>query len=126
MSVVVPLDSRQTRITRLLLADRKPATLDAIAAQLKLTTRVVRYNLPPVESYLRSAGLEVVRRPGVGIWVSGDDDKRKLTLTELDPEKAPRVLAAEDPSFRSDYGETPSFPAIAGLSSPALSSFEFP
>jgi len=101
MSVVVPLDSRQTRITRLLLADRKPATLDAIAAQLKLTTRVVRYNLPPVESYLRSAGLEVVRRPGVGIWVSGDDDKRKLTLTELDPEKAPRVLAAEDRKIRA-------------------------
>jgi len=65
MSVVLPLDSRQARITRLLLADTKPATLDAIATQLKLTTRIVRYNLPSVESYLRSAGLEVVRRRGV-------------------------------------------------------------
>lgn len=101
MSAVLPLDSRQARITRLLLADRKPATLDAIAAQLKLTTRIVRYNLPPVESYLRSAGLEVVRRRGVGIWISGGDDQRRQTLTGLDPATAPRVLAAEDRKLRA-------------------------
>jgi len=101
MSTVLPLDSRQARITRLLLADRKPATLDAIAAQLKLTTRIVRYNLPPVESYLRSAGLEVVRRRGVGIWILGDDDQRRQTLTSLDPATAPRVLAAEDRKLRA-------------------------
>ena len=100
MALVLPLDSRQARITRLLLVDKKPATLDAIAAQLKLTTRIVRYNLPPVESYLRSAGLEVVRRRGVGIWVSGDDDQRRHTLTSLDPATAPRVLAAEDRKLR--------------------------
>lgn len=101
MSVVLPLDSRQARITRLLLADRQPATLDAIAAQLKLTTRIVRYNLPPVESFLRSAGLELVRRRGVGIWVSGDDEQRRETLTGLDPAAAPRVLAADDRKLRA-------------------------
>src|SRR2546425_7825136 len=101
MSVVVPLDSRQARITRMLLADRKPATLDAIATQLKLTTRIVRYTPPPVESYLRSAGLEVVRRRGVGIWVAGDDNRRRQTLTGLDPTTAPRVLAAEDRKLRA-------------------------
>jgi mannitol operon transcriptional antiterminator len=101
MAIVLPLDSRQARITRLLLADRKPATLDSIAAQLKLTTRIVRYNLPPVESYLRSAGLEMVRRRGVGIWVTGNDDQRRQTLTGLDPTTAPRVLAAEDRKLRA-------------------------
>jgi transcriptional antiterminator len=101
MSVVLPLDSRQARITRLLLADRKPATLDAIAAALKLTTRIVRYNLPSVESYLKSAGLEVVRRPGVGIWVAGDDDRRRRTLADLDPARATQVLAAEDRKVRA-------------------------
>jgi transcriptional antiterminator len=101
MSVVLPLDSRQARITRLLLADTKPATLDAIAAHLKLTARIVRYNLPPVEGYLRSAGLEVVRRRGVGIWVSGDDERRRQTFTGLDPGAAPRVLAGEDRKLRA-------------------------
>ena len=101
MSVVLPLDSRQARITRLLLADRAPATLDTIAAQLNLTTRIVRYNLPPVESYLRSAGLEVVRRRGVGIWVSGGEEQRRQTLTVLDPATAPRVLASDDRKLRA-------------------------
>src|SRR3977135_2234554 len=101
MSVVLPLDSRQARITRLLLADRKPATLDTIAAALKLTTRIVRYNLPSVERYLRSAGLEVMRRPGVGIWVDGGDDPRPRTLTGLDPAAAPQVLAAQDRKLRA-------------------------
>src|SRR3979490_2864366 len=87
-------------MARLLLADPKPATLDAIADQLKLTTRIVRYNLPPVESYLRSAGLEVVRRRGVGIWVSGDDDQRRQTPPRIVPDTAPRVLAAEDRKVR--------------------------
>ena len=100
MVVALPLDSRQARITRLLLTDSKPATLDAIASQLKLTTRIVRYNLAPVESYLRAAGLEVVRRRGVGIWVSGNDDQRRKMLTGLDPASAPRVLAAEDRKLR--------------------------
>jgi transcriptional antiterminator len=101
MPVVLPLDSRQARITRLLLADRKPATLDALASQLNLTTRIVRYNLPPVESFLRSAGLDVVRRRGVGIWVSGDDDRRRRTLTSLDPGATAQVLAAEDRKLRA-------------------------
>ena len=101
MSVVVPLDSRQARMARLLLVDRKPATLDSIASQLKLTTRIVRYNLPPVEGYLRSAGLDVVRRRGVGIWVAGDDDQRRRTLTDLEPGAASRVLAGEDRKLRA-------------------------
>ncbi len=99
----------------MLLADSKPATLDAIASQLKLTTRIVRYNLAPVESYLRSAGLDVVRRRGVGIWVSGDDDQRRKMLTGLDPGAAPRVLAAEDRKLRALITLLDSSPASVEL-----------
>ena len=100
MATVVPLDSRQARITRLLLGDDKPATLERLASQLKLSTRVVRYNLTPVERYLRAAGLDVVRRRGVGVWVSGDDERRRHVLSELEPSAAPRVLAADDRKLR--------------------------
>ena len=98
---LVALDSRQARITRLLLADTRPATLETIAQQLNLTTRVVRYNLPPVESFLRGTGLSVVRRRGVGIWVTGDADRRRQTLSDLEPGAAPRVLAGEDRKLRT-------------------------
>ena len=57
MAVVVPLDSRQASITRRLLTEAGPATVEAIASDLKLTSRVVRYNLPSIETFLRPEGL---------------------------------------------------------------------
>jgi transcriptional antiterminator len=112
---ILPLDSRQARITRALLADTKPATLASIASQLKLTTRILRYNLPPVEGYLRAAGLAVNRRPGVGIWISGDDDRRRQMLSGLDPTVAPRVLAAEDRKVRVLVALLDAAPQAIGL-----------
>ena len=96
MAVVVPLDSRQASITRLLLTEKQPATVDAIASELKLTSRVVRYNLPSIETFLRPEGLQVMRRRGVGVWVSGDDARRQAILTSLGTAAGPRVLDGDD------------------------------
>jgi transcriptional antiterminator len=96
MAVLVPLDSRQASITRLLLTETRPATVEAIASELKLTSRVVRYNLPSIETFLRPEGLLVMRRRGVGVWVSGDDDRRQAILTSLGTAEGPRVLDVED------------------------------
>src|SRR2546423_6594987 len=96
MAVVVPLDSRQASITRLLLTETGPATVEAIASELKLTSRVVRYNLPSIETFLRPEGLRVMRRRGVGVWVSGDDERRQAMLTSLGAAAGPRVLDGDD------------------------------
>jgi len=93
---VVPLDSRQASITRLLLSEERPATVEAIASELKLTGRIVRYNLPSIDTFLRPEGLRVMRRRGVGVWVSGDDDRRHAILTGLGAVAGPRVLDGED------------------------------
>jgi len=97
----VPLDSRQARIARLLLTRGEPATLDTIAMELKLTMRVVRYNLASVESFLRMSGLAVVKRRGVGVWVTGPDDPRRRTLGALVASISPRVLSATDRKERA-------------------------
>lgn len=96
MSALVPLDSRQVRITRRLLGDTEPETVEEIASALRLTTRVVRYNLPSIEAYFRSAGLTVVRRRGVGVWVEGDPTARSRLLAGLDDEIGPQVLNVAD------------------------------
>jgi mannitol operon transcriptional activator len=96
MAVVVPLDSRQASIARLLLTETEPATVDAIATELKLTSRVVRYNLQSVETFLRPEGLLVMRRRGVGVWISGDDARRQAILTSLGAAAGPRVLDGDD------------------------------
>jgi len=96
MSALVPLDSRQVRITRRLLGDTEPETVEEIATALRLTTRVVRYNLPSIEAYFRSAGLTVVRRRGVGIWVEGETAARTRLLAGLDDEAGQQVLNIAD------------------------------
>jgi mannitol operon transcriptional antiterminator len=96
MAVVVPLDSRQASIARLLLTETEPATVDAIATELKLTSRVVRYNLQSVETFLRPEGLVVMRRRGVGVWVAGDSERRQAILTSLGTAAGPRVLDGDD------------------------------
>src|SRR5439155_15956005 len=101
MSALLPLDSRQARITRLLLADGRPSSTQAIAAELELTPRVVRYNLPLIESYLRSAGLQVVRHRGLGVWISGEEEQRRAMLASLDPSAGPQVLDTADRKLRA-------------------------
>jgi mannitol operon transcriptional antiterminator len=96
MAVVVPLDSRQASIARLLLTETEPATVDAIATELKLTSRVVRYNLQSIETFLRPEGLLVMRRRGVGVWVAGDSERRQAILTSLGTAAGPRVLDGDD------------------------------
>jgi len=96
VSALVPLDSRQARITRHLLAEAGPESVEEIATALRLTTRVVRYNLPSIETYLRSGGLRIVRRRGVGIWIQGDDEKRLAVLSGLDDGAGPQVLSGAD------------------------------
>jgi transcriptional antiterminator len=96
VSALVPLDSRQSRITRHLLVEAGPESVEEIATALRLTTRVVRYNLPSIEAYLRSGGLRILRRRGVGIWIEGDDGRRLSILSRLDDEAGPQVLTVAD------------------------------
>src|SRR5438132_3298113 len=100
MAVVVPLDSRQASIARLLLTGTQPATVEAIGTELKLTSRVVRYNLASIETFLRPEGLRVMRRRGVGVWVSGNEDRRRAILTSLAAAAGPRVLDGDDRKLR--------------------------
>ena len=97
---VVPLDSRQASITRLLLTEARPATVEAIASELNLTGRIVRYNLPSIDTFLRPEGLRVMRRRGVGVWVTGDEDRRHAILSSLGAVAGPRVLDGDDRKLR--------------------------
>ena len=101
MAELVPLDSRQARIARHLLTDGRPVSMDAIASELRLTPRVIRYNLPLIETYLRPNGLRLVRRRGLGVWISGDDTQRRALLASLDEAVGLRILESDDRRLRT-------------------------
>ena len=92
----LPLDSRQLAIARRLLETNGPASVDDLASALKLTDRMVRYNLASVESALSDNGLKLARRRGVGIWVEGSRSAREGLLAALDRATGPAVLDPTD------------------------------
>ena len=96
MSTPLLLDTRQARIARRLLETVGPASVDDLATELKLTDRMVRYNLASVESVLEGHGLRLARRRGVGIWVEGSPNARNELLIVLDRSTGPAVLDPTD------------------------------
>ncbi len=96
MSTPLPLDTRQARIARRLLETVGPASVDDLATELKLTDRMVRYNLGSVASVLDDHGLRLARRRGVGIWVEGSPTARRDLLVALDESTGPAVLDPAD------------------------------
>jgi len=97
MTSPLPLDTRQTRIARRLLETVGPASVDALANELNLTSRMIRYNLPSVDSVLAEHGLRLARQSGIGIWVEGSPAQRERLLDTLVRSTGPAVL---DPSDR--------------------------
>jgi mannitol operon transcriptional antiterminator len=96
----LPLDSRQMRIAKLLVEQPGATRLEQIASSLRLSGRVVRYNLPSVEAYLAGHGLQVVKRRGVGIWIAGEPVERSRVMDDLATAAGPSVLDADDRQAR--------------------------
>ena len=90
----IPLDSRVIRIVRCLLNQDRPVSTAAIARELGLSTRVVRYRLPMVENYLSEFGVSLERQPGSGIWLSGDERALGLAAADLDDQSGANQSAS--------------------------------
>jgi transcriptional antiterminator len=97
MTTPIPLDTRQARIARRLLEADAPASVDALATELKLTSRMVRYNLHSVDGVFAEHGLRLARQSGIGIWVEGTRTAKQGLLEALGRSTGPAVL---DPSDR--------------------------
>jgi len=91
------LDSRVVRILRWLLDQDRPRSTAALAADLGLSQRVIRYRLGAAESVLQSRELELIRQRGTGLWVRGDAEALAKLRAELAvPSHTQRVYAREE------------------------------
>ena len=91
------LDTRVIRILRWLLDQDSPRSTAALARDLGLSQRVVRYRLGAVESTLARRGLTLVRQRGAGVWIDGDEELREELRAELTASaSAPRVYAPDE------------------------------
>lgn len=96
----IPLDSRQAQLARALLSRDGPASLAELGSELRLTNRVVRYNLDAVGSFCQREGLRLLRRRGVGVWIEGEAALRAGAIGRLGIENGPAVLDVADRLWR--------------------------
>lgn len=91
------LDSRVIRIIRWLLDQEEAQPTSALAADLGLSQRVVRYRLGAAEAYLASQGATLTRRRGAGLQLKADAATRTRIRDELaEAPPAPRVYAPDE------------------------------
>ncbi len=91
------LDTRVVRILRWLLDQNTTRSTEALAQDLGLSQRVVRYRLGAVESHLRTRGLELHRQRGAGLWIEGANEAISELRQELsEVSEAPKVYARDE------------------------------
>lgn len=77
------INLRQQNIIRALLNAHGKSTLSDLAEQTGLSSRVVRYNIEIVRSWLKTKEVEFINRPGYGIEVVASHAKKTDLLNEI-------------------------------------------
>ncbi|WAH37888.1 BglG family transcription antiterminator [Alicyclobacillus dauci] len=94
-----------------LLAHKGPLKLSYLGKKLNVTSASVSHDLNQVGDWLRSRGLRLIRRPGYGVEVVGDESLRLESIAELVYEQLPMhdLMAV----FRSEPEHANSHPLYA-------------
>ncbi|MCX6068464.1 MAG: PRD domain-containing protein, partial [Chloroflexi bacterium] len=95
------LDSLKCSIVNYLLKAEKPISAGSLAAQMAISPRVVRYNLPIVELWLHQQGAGLVRRRNVGLFLEITDEQRQQLLQKISCNQVatPLLPAAERETY---------------------------
>jgi mannitol operon transcriptional antiterminator len=89
---MVTLDSRCKQLLVVLLQADKPMPASLLAKKLHITARMARYRLNRVELWLHMHGVQVSKRPGVGIQIQGSPALKHSLLLELDQASAETLI----------------------------------
>ncbi|MDO7908152.1 BglG family transcription antiterminator [Paenibacillus sp. JX-17] len=66
-----------------LLEDEEPIKLLALAADMKVTVATVSSDLDDLESWIEQRGLQLVRRRGYGVQITGEEIDKRRAMAEL-------------------------------------------
>jgi len=81
-----------------ILKEETPVTVKDLARDLGVSERTVRYDLKVVGEWFDEQGLELMRRPRVGVWVKGESPAREAahSLLRSTPGPYPVVAVRQD------------------------------
>jgi transcriptional antiterminator len=93
------LDTLKSNILISLLQADRPLPASALASRLAVSPRMILYNLPEVEDWLKAHDLLLVRRRKVGLFIEVEPERRRLLVDEVrlqnSPASAPSTLERE-------------------------------
>ena len=77
------VSSRERQVMNFLLNLEKPAAVRAIAETLNVSERTVHRDLKGIERILSDFELELIKKSGVGLFISGREERKNALLNEL-------------------------------------------
>lgn len=89
-------NSRQTSIIIALIDERGPISAKDLADKLGLSPRVIRYNLPLLQSWLTPYGARIDSRPRVGLMLNAAEASRVAIKAVLSNNQSQTVLKPSD------------------------------
>jgi transcriptional antiterminator len=92
---------RMFHIINIILNNKECITVDSIANALNVSNKTIRNDLKKVEAYIQSKGLKLFKKPGSGISIEGEENK-KLDLINSCKAKA-AVIEPFSPEDRKNY-----------------------
>ncbi|WP_139184733.1 BglG family transcription antiterminator [Alteribacillus persepolensis] len=76
-------EERRTLILSALLEAEEPVKLNTLSHELKVSAATVSYDLDKIEEWLQGFGLELVRRRGYGVKISGAEASKRNAMSGL-------------------------------------------
>ena len=93
------MDRRTQEILKLLLQEKIFQTTGDLAKKLGVSAKTVSRQIPKVEEVLQSAGLELEKKSGAGILITGSDVKKYLLAEKIKVTKKHEYTPSERHSF---------------------------
>ena len=93
------MEQRTREILKMLLQEKNFQTTSELAKNLGVSSKTISRQIPKVEEVLKSAGLELEKKSGAGILITGSDVKKYLLAEKLKSAKKRDYSAAERKSI---------------------------
>lgn len=74
----------QKQILSILLDAKEPITMVKLAEIVSLSEKTVRNYLKDLEDYMEKDGIELIKKPNVGVFIHVDEEKRAQLLRDID------------------------------------------
>jgi transcriptional antiterminator len=94
-------NKRCGKILSILLKINESITIKDLASQFDVSARTIRNDLKQLEIWLKERSIELVKKPGVGIWLNIKSESRRILLAKIS--KLERYKDPVSPEKRKEF-----------------------